>query len=327
MTTFSCDVSEFQTVYTDAYPHKWAIFRACDGNYRDPHFAANLRWAQGAAKAGRIAGYTVYGVYEPGVDTLGVIKSMVGEPDRHLTVMIDVERWGGKITGNHSGDINRFAEATAAWLGDRRRVLLYANQGDYAELFPSRDSWLRCVVAGYSSNQPTFPQMIGWQYTDGQNQWPTPAGYPRSSAPFGACDHNAFPNHTPAQLAVALGVGGPPQIIGEFSVPIDPEAKKYLDSQFAALAGGLGIIAHGDKTHLSSLDRLNGLASQQVVALADPTHGVVVQIAQLHATVASLTACVTALAGQVKATEAARAAVSVTPTTVPLVGTLTIGGK
>jgi hypothetical protein len=206
MTTFATDTSYYQRPVDDSYPHRWVIFRGCDGTFVDPLFSVNYAWACKAAAAGKIAGFTVYAVYRPGIDIVQQIRGIVGVPDKHMTVMIDVESWGGQIGGNHSGAITSLAEGFAAWLGSRKRVLAYANRGDFAQLYPSRPSWLKLVVAGYSSVQPVFSNMIGWQYSDGEARWSVPAGYPRSSPPFGACDHNVFPFHTPQQLAVALGV-------------------------------------------------------------------------------------------------------------------------
>jgi hypothetical protein len=204
--TFACDVSSYQPAVNDTYPWPWLIFRVCDGTYRDSNFASNLAWARKAAASGKLAGYTIYAVYEPGADTLGTIKAMVGTPDAHVTVMIDVESWGGKITGNRSADITALWLALGTWLGDQRRVIVYGNQNDLASIYPTRPPGVRLVVAAYTSTKPSVPGMIGWQYSDGQTAYPTPAGWPRSSSPFGPCDHNHF-DLEPADLAATLGVG------------------------------------------------------------------------------------------------------------------------
>lgn len=201
------DVSEFQVPVTNAYPHGWLIFRACDGTYQDRVASKNLAWAKTAAASGRIAGYTAYCVFRPGADTFGTITDVIGQPDQHVTVMIDVESWGGAIRGNYSPQITKLADQLATWLGDRRRVIAYGNQNDLATIYPNRPDWIRLVVASYGSIKPAVRNMIGWQYSDGQKRYPVPVGMPRSTKPFGPCDHNIFPGLTPLELAATLGVG------------------------------------------------------------------------------------------------------------------------
>ena len=174
----------FQTSYDDSYPHHWAIFRVCDGTFVDPKFAVNRTWAESAVAKGKITGYTVYCVYRPGVDVLGVVKAAVGKPSKHVTVMVDIESWSGQISGDHSAAITTLIHSLGIWLGDSRRVLAYGNQGDLASIYPHRPSALRLVVAAYGSVQPNVPGLIGWQYSDGQTKWPVPDGYPRASKPF-----------------------------------------------------------------------------------------------------------------------------------------------
>jgi hypothetical protein len=209
VTTFATDVSYYQDAVNDDYPHHWFIFRGCDGTFVDPKFSVNHAWAKKATASGKLAGFTVYVVYRPGVNVLDVLKGIVGLPHPKLTVMIDVESWSGQIRGDYSAGITALANGLAAWLGDKRRVLAYGNQGDLANLYPDRPSWLRLVVASYGSVKPNVHNMIGWQYSDGESRWPVPTGYPRSTPPFGRCDHNVFPGLSPSQLADALGVGTP----------------------------------------------------------------------------------------------------------------------
>lgn len=205
--TIACDISYYQPVVDDTYPHKWLIFRACDGTFRDPHFAANYKWCRKAVKTGRLTGFTVYAVYRPGVDIVSTVQSMVGKPGRHLTVMVDVESWNGEITGDHSVEITDVVKRFADWLGSRDRVLAYGNRYDLAALYPTRPDWLRLVVASYGSEEPDVPHMVAWQYSQGLSTDPLPPGLPRSSRPFGDCDHNIFPGLAPSRVADTLGVG------------------------------------------------------------------------------------------------------------------------
>src|SRR5690348_14198142 len=125
MGTFACDVSYYQRGVDDSYPHPWFIFRLCDGTFIDPNFSHNYAWACKAVR-GKLKGFTVYGVFRPGVDLLAILKRFIPNPDPHMTFMLDVESWGGQIRGNHSGEINALLDRIAEWLGDRRRVLVYA---------------------------------------------------------------------------------------------------------------------------------------------------------------------------------------------------------
>lgn len=190
MSTVACDISEFQPVVNDSYPHRWLTFRVCDGDYLDHNVTANLAWCKAALAAGKLDGYTVYVVYRPGMNStiLGHLDG-AGIPN-DCWVMVDVESWGSQITGDHSTEINALCSALAKRQGDQSRVWGYANLNDYRTVWPNRPAWLGLVVASYGGQQPTSPgpgPLVGWQYTDGQYSEPN---LPSSSAPFGACDHN-----------------------------------------------------------------------------------------------------------------------------------------
>lgn len=191
-----CDIAEFQPVVGDTYPHRWLTWRACfGGSYPDKHAPANLAWCASAVKSGRLDGYGCYVVYLPGqnagiLDTLDRLNVPTGIP-----VMVDVEAWHGEsyaISGDHSADINALCVSLSQRQGDQEFVWGYANRPDYGTIWPIRPSWLGLVVASYGGTQPVSPgpgPLVGWQYTDGT--WTVP-GLPSSSAPFGACDHNAY---------------------------------------------------------------------------------------------------------------------------------------
>lgn len=300
--TFACDVSYYQCYVDDSYPHRWLIFRACDGEFRDPKFDGNIKWARGAVKSGQIEGFTVYAVFEPGVDVLSIVKDMVGNPGKHCTFMLDIERWGGKITGDHSKEINKILRDAAKWLGSKDRVLAYANQGDFAVLYPKRNNWCHFVVASYSSLAPHFPRMIGWQYSDGTSNWPVPDDYPRSSAPFGNCDHNVFPNLTPEQLAEALGVGGTKDESEELymnnkerqaliddiakavvsqALPVDDNKDATVGSILRGIRGNVLAVRHEVQSHGNKLDSI-----AQIVGAAKT--GVLARVASLQKAVSGI---------------------------------------
>lgn len=259
--TVACDVSEHQGIPADdRYPHRWLIFRVLfGGGYTDRLAGQNLAWAKSAKARGRIDGFTAYVVWLPGhngsilagLDRLGVPK------DCH--VMIDVESWSGEsyaISGNHSTELNALADALASRQGSRSRVWGYANRGDYGALWPSRPAWLGLVLASYGGSRPTLPNLVGWQYTNGQYQV---SGLPHASAPWGPCDHNdliltegddvsaadvwSYPIKNPATGAVMTAAE---RLLDAESKASDAEAKAgALKAQVAALSAAVAKIQAG----------------------------------------------------------------------------------
>jgi hypothetical protein len=197
----SVDVSEFQLPVDDTYPHEWFSFRVCDGDYLDHHAAQNLAWAIRARAAGKLHGFTVYVVYRPGENAavLANLNTLHVPTDCH--VMVDVESWRGEIQGDHSREINELVSALARRQGTGSRVWGYGNRGDLGNIWPHRPDWLMVIVASYGGDKPEMPNMIGWQYTDGQYAVP---GLPQSTPPFGRCDHNVFYMTQPQEEDVPL---------------------------------------------------------------------------------------------------------------------------
>lgn len=195
---FVPDVSEYQVPVDDSYNRDWFIFRACFGAYTiDPHAAHNLAWAKQAKASGKIKGFTVYVVYLPGANA-GILGNLneLGVPD-DCVVMIDVETWRGQsyeIKGDHSKEINALAASLRERQGGNAgRVWDYGNQGDLAEVHPTRPDWLGVIVAGYGFklSPTTVPNQIGQQYTNGQPVNDID-GWPSATPPFGRCDHNVI---------------------------------------------------------------------------------------------------------------------------------------
>lgn len=202
--TLYADVSEWQTPVTDAYPYRVLCIRSNDGNHRDVDWANNHAWCRGAADAGRLAFFIVYFVYRPGVDSVAVLKSLVGEPHPKMAVMVDVESWGGQIGGNQSAGINAAVDDLAAWLGDRRRVIGYGNVGDLNNLWPRKPDGMRLVIAGYGAN-PSYPGKIAHQYTNGEG-YGARDGLPDGAPPWQKCDMNSADGLTATEFAAALGI-------------------------------------------------------------------------------------------------------------------------
>jgi LysM repeat protein len=237
------DVSEFQVDVNDQYPYQFISFRSNDGTYRDHHFAYNLAWAKHATDIGKLGGFMVYFVWEPNwQQTVETFKSMVGTPHPKMAVMIDVEAWG-RLSGNQSAGINAARENIIAWLGgNRKKVIGYANAGDFNSLWPSRGD-TKVILANYSGN-PSFPGKIAHQYSSTFNV-----------PPFGKCDINSADGLNLAQFLAVLGIGGsapkPP-----VKPPVKPPAPKPSTGDYIVKSG----------------DTLSGIANQMGVTLSALIH-------------------------------------------------------
>jgi hypothetical protein len=224
--TLWADVSVYQRVVDDSYPHPFFAFRSNDGqDYRDPNFAANRAWSDKAVASGRMVGYLVYYVYRPGKNSVGLLQQMVGTPSAHMAVMCDVENWGGQIRGNQSEGINSDIARLATWLGNKARVVGYGNVGDLNGLWPQKPAGIRLVVAAYGSN-PAYPGKFAHQYGD---NIPCP--------PFGPCDGNSADGMSPTDVAAMLGLGAvPPPSPTPPSPPPSPTGEVLIGSEWYPMA-------------------------------------------------------------------------------------------
>lgn len=181
--TVYADVSSWQAPLDDSYPYPMVAFRDDFGAGIDTDAHANWTWA---SQSKRIQAVIAYVVFKPGQGRaiFGRVTASLGPAHPKLAVMIDMES-GAEFAGpgNHSAEANELAELLAGWLGDRRRVLGYANHGDWASCWPSAPSWMKRVTADYGT---TDPGSWGWQYYGGVADNPSPAGLPRSCPPFGS---------------------------------------------------------------------------------------------------------------------------------------------
>lgn len=215
MDTVWTDISEWQVPVDDTYPYQVLAVRVTDGTYRDRNFTKNYKWACDALNAGKLKALIGYCVYRPNWEqTLAAAKATIGTPHPQLAIMIDVESWGGQISGDQSGGINGLYWGLADWLGDRRRVIGYGNTGDLNSLWPTKPPGIRLIIAAYGSN-PDYPGKLAHQFSDN-----TP------TAPFGPCDINSADGYTPDDLCTALGLTTsppppppPPPPAGPDSIP------------------------------------------------------------------------------------------------------------
>ncbi len=95
-------------------PYKWLSIRSNDGTYRDRNFAHNWNMARSWLDSGRLRGLIVYCVYRRNWrDVLDTHRQMQGENHPDVVSMVDVESWGGQITGDNSDPMNRLVWASA----------------------------------------------------------------------------------------------------------------------------------------------------------------------------------------------------------------------
>ena len=204
--TLFADVSEWQVPVTDSYPYRVLSIRSNDGTYRDKNFNINYPWMRRALDDGRLSAGIVYFVWRPNwQDAIATLTAQINlNSGLHpkVAIMIDVESWGGQITGDQSAGINAAFNAVADWIGDRRRVIGYGNTGDLNALWRTKPDGVRLVVAGYGQN-PAYPGKIAHQYTDGQGYG---GGLPEGADPFGRCDMNSADGYTATAFAAALGI-------------------------------------------------------------------------------------------------------------------------
>lgn len=230
-----CDISEFQNVVNDNYPYRWIAIRSNDGTYKDADFRTNLAWAVSAANSGRLDGFIVYYVFEPGQDSVGTLKAQVGTPHPLMAVMIDVESWGGRIQGDHSAAINAEASAIGSWLGNPARVIGYGNAGDLNGIWPSRQLVSNHIIyANYVSN-PGFPGAFAHQYSDNGDV-----------APFGRpVDLNSADGYTSVQVQSLLGLRPGSIPVPSLPAPSAPVGSNITSRPTAAIQKLVGVTADG----------------------------------------------------------------------------------
>jgi hypothetical protein len=223
------DISQFQVTANDSYPYRALSFRSNDGTYRDPHFVANRAWCDSAIARGRLDFYIVYVVYEPDNEAWAQTAiNMIGAPNSRMVVMIDLESWSGRISGDHSADINAGRALLAKWLGSLARVIGYGNANDLARIWPNRGN-AHIVLANYSADPP-FPGKIAHQYTS-----------QATVAPFGhPVDMNSADGYDMPTLMGVLGLTATPTDVNvhPFTPTSNPEEDDIMRFLFCKDSGG-----------------------------------------------------------------------------------------
>ena len=253
--TLWVDWSQFQPVPTDAYPYRIACFRSNDGSYRDSRFKENLAWAQRRIDEGKLDAFIVYYVYEnDGTTAVDTLMSQVGAPHPRMAVMIDVESWEGRFTGDHSKQINAERARIAKWLGSAKRVIGYGNMYDLDTLWRSKGD-TRLVYANYSSN-PGYPGAFAHQFTDRARVPGFPDGV----------DLNSADGMTVADVLKVLGLDGKP------SKPLKPTAKPAAKpakaTTYTVRAGDtLSGIAQRYGTTVNAIAQANGIRNPDLIRI------------------------------------------------------------
>lgn len=202
--TLFADVSYYQSPVDDSYQYPVLSIRSNDGTYRDTAFAGNHAWCKRSVDSGKLEFFIVYLVYRSNwQQTLDTLKAQVGTPHSRMVVMVDVESWQGRITGDHSANINALCAGIGDWLGNRARVIGYGNVSDLNSLWRTKPAGMRLVVAGYGGKPPSnYPGFIAHQYTNGEGY----GGLPQGAGPWRKCDMNAANGLGAKQFAAACGL-------------------------------------------------------------------------------------------------------------------------
>ncbi|MBF6085231.1 hypothetical protein IU485_28075 [Nocardia cyriacigeorgica] len=165
-------------------------------------FAENARRAKAMLDNGTLNILIVYYFFWPGQANVDLHRKMLedaglwGHP--RVASMIDVESAGGRITGNHSPEINDEIARLRGWYDNPDRVIGYFNPIADPGLWTDRPGDLKLVVPHYN-NRPgdsyDYPGRFAHQYSDAA-----------PCRPFGPCDGN-FTGMDLPELESMLGIG------------------------------------------------------------------------------------------------------------------------
>lgn len=186
------DVSEWQTPVTDAFTGPLICTRSSLSNFKvDDNIDKNSQWQQRKHSSGQLAFEFYYHVWYPGNEAQqhDLALRSIGGARAGVAMMLDLETWGGAISGDHTASIDDLRLRLARTLGGQSKVPVYGNGGDLAELYPGGPPEVPTILASYGPSWGRVPgNQTAQQYTNGVYQGPQ--GLPTATAPFGRCDFN-----------------------------------------------------------------------------------------------------------------------------------------
>jgi|SRR5882757_774050 len=300
--TFFADISIFQPLVNDSYPYPVLGFRADSGNSTDSNATGNWRYSDSHPDHIRVV--IAYVVFKPGQSDaiFKRLKNLFGSHcPPQVVPEIDMESGPGFAgPGNHSSEANSFIATLAAWAGEQKQTQGYANQPDWAGSWPSHPSWMKRRLANYGSN-PLKPGYYGVQYY-GALPYPSPAGWPRTCAPFGSyVDMNMIPR-TITQIEADYGIGEDVSTVDDFSQDALNQLTTLVDARInvhfgasavnnpnAALNTGVSARMRLDRNAaLGTLPTADEVAAAVVAALPPSSGGNGASLADITAAVKTL---------------------------------------
>lgn len=250
------DVSEYQPYLDSSFNRQFVMFRSASEYDRpDKKYPVNCERALAMRSTGKLINFGTYEI--PGVvpnDALLGRLDAEGFP-HDAVVMIDSERWGSLVTGDHSAQFNALAEALRKRQGGRDDLVWgYSNRGDFS-IWSKRPAWLGFIVAGYNNNDPRdegLGKVIGWQYC---NAVENHTSYPSSTPPFGRCDHNVMFIDYPK-----------PNGDDMYDAAAEKRLLDHIDAKFDAAHTDAKTIISGDSAHPNSQAALAAKLNSLVAA-------------------------------------------------------------
>ena len=156
--TYWTDVSQYQKKPVDAeYQYSVFCFRTNSGDKADTLVEENCKAALELLESEQLAIAIPYYFFRPGQENCDLHREILQDHGLWLhgetLSMIDVEGDQGKITGDHSWEINDEINRMRGWYGSQRRVIGYWNPNADAGLWLKRPYALELIIPQYN-NEP-----------------------------------------------------------------------------------------------------------------------------------------------------------------------------